>query len=238
MGEMPENIDGWNLRGDQKYLYEMVRAVDSGVCSEHLASMKPGPLNLSRWLTTAARILRLYVTKPVASENLKKLAFFVMKVYAPFWFLVKSQPQAIHGSRHLFKYIQWTRNLPADMQETVNRSVQINGFFAHKENIVLSMITDDCKLVRKEGYEIIFKSRSRPDSEIRKFTVPRINFNCESFKNMVDWNEVGDPTEPPCIQFFSQEYLMDFYESDEIIEIPGKKKFRVILNLFNVNFYF
>ena len=71
MGEMQENINGWVLRGDQKYLYDMVRAVDSGVCDDHLASMKPGRLNLSRWLTTAARILRLYLIKPTASEELK-----------------------------------------------------------------------------------------------------------------------------------------------------------------------
>lgn len=224
MGQMPENIEGWNLRGDQLYLYNMVRAVNDGVCSEKLANIKPGPLNLSRWLTTASRILRLYVTQPVASAELKNLALFVMKVYGPFWFLVKSQPQGINGSRHLFKYIQWTRELPSDMQEIVNRSVQINGYFAHHENILLSMITDDNKAVRKEGYDIIFKSRSQPSAQIRQYNIPIINFNCNTLKDMIDWNKLPDPTEPPCIQFYSQQHLMDLYESDDIVEIPGNSQ--------------
>lgn len=223
MGEMPVNIDGWSLRGDQKYLYDMVRAVDRGVCDDTLASMKPGPLNLSRWLTTASRVLRLYVTETVPSENLKNLAVFVMKVYAPFWFLIKSQPQAINGSRHLFNYIKWIRQLPEHMQDIVQRSVQINGFFAHPENIILSMITDESKDIRLEACDIIFQSRERTTQQIRQFTVPKINFNCESLKNMINWNEIETGIEPPCTQFYSQEYLLELQNSDEIINIPGEK---------------
>lgn len=232
---MPANIDGWDLRADQKYLYDMVRAVDSGVCDDHLASMKPGPLNLSRWLTTASRILRLYVTKPVASAKLKKFAFFVMKVYAPFWFLVKNQPQAIHGSRHLFKYIEWTRPLPKDMQEVVQCSVQKNGFFAHPENILLSMITDEDKAVRVEAYDKIWQSRTRSAQRIRQFTVPKIKFDCESFAHMIDWNAVGALTEPPCIQFYPQQHLLELQNSDEIIKIPGKKTISEKRNIYFVN---
>lgn len=228
MGDMPENIDDWDLRADQKYLYQMVRAVDSGFCDEHLASLKPGTLNLSRWLTTASRILRLYVTKSVASDELKKLTFFVMKVYAPFWFLVKSQPQAIHGSRHLLQYIKWICQLPIDMQKIVHRSVQINGFFAHPENIILSMITDVDKEIRSEGFDLILQARAADTNQIRRFNVPAIKFDCDSLNSMINWNEISQITEPPCIQFYSHQYLMELKSSDEIIEIPGKENFRIM----------
>lgn len=222
MGEMPPNIDEWKIRDDQRYLYEMVLAVHRGVCDDRLASLKPGALNLSRWLTTASRILRLYVTQPVASPELSMMAFFVMKVYAPFWFLVKDQPQGMHGSRHLFKYIQWTRQLPQDIQAVVQRSIQINGFFCHPENILLSMITDANKEVRVEGYNKILDSRVNPRDNIRQFIVPEIKFDCDSYTKMIDWNAVGPITEPPCIQFYPQMSLLEHHDSDEIIEIPGK----------------
>lgn len=38
MGEMPENIDDWEIRDDQRYLYRMVVAVHTGVCDERLAN--------------------------------------------------------------------------------------------------------------------------------------------------------------------------------------------------------
>lgn len=222
MGEMPENIDSWDLRADQKYLFEMVKAVDSGNCDSHVASMKPGLLNLSRWLTTASRTLRLYVTQTAPSEELTKLAFFVMKVYTPFWFLVKSQPHAIHGSRHFLRYIKWTRMLQIELQQIVNRSIQINGFFAHPENILLSMATDKEKEVRSEALKIILEARDSNIDDIRQFNIPKILFECESLKDMINWNEIGRITEPPCIQFYSHQYLKDLCDSEEIIEIPGK----------------
>lgn len=159
---MPENIDNWEIRADQRYLYEMVKAVASGECSERLASIKPGPVNQARWLTTASRILRLYVTKPSPSNDLKNLALFVMKVYAPFWFLVKSQPLAIYGSRHIFQYIQWTRQLPESVQNILRPSISRNAFYCHPENILLSMITDEDKAMRIAGYEKILHARNEP----------------------------------------------------------------------------
>ncbi|KAJ2945333.1 hypothetical protein O0L34_g9424 [Tuta absoluta] len=49
------------LSTDQKYLYDICEAVSSGVCSVELANRQPGKMAHSRWLTTANRILRLYV---------------------------------------------------------------------------------------------------------------------------------------------------------------------------------
>lgn len=79
MAEMPQNILGWDLRADQKYLCDMVRAVDSDSCDARLTSIKPGPLKLARWLTTASRILRLYVTQIKSSENIKKYCIIYNK---------------------------------------------------------------------------------------------------------------------------------------------------------------
>lgn len=71
-----------------------------------------------------------------------------MKVYIPFWFHVKNNPLAIDGSRNLFKYIQLARELPQSVQVHVHDAIKRNGFYAHPENSLLGMITDNDKNVR------------------------------------------------------------------------------------------
>lgn len=77
------------LSTDQIYLMRICRAVVSGECPQDLAAMKPGKIHHARWITTASRILRLYVATVNPSEALKLLATFVVRVYAPMWFRIK-----------------------------------------------------------------------------------------------------------------------------------------------------
>ena len=51
-----------DLSTDQLYLYKICKAVIDGAVPEKLGSEKCGPLNHSRWLTTASRLLRLYIS--------------------------------------------------------------------------------------------------------------------------------------------------------------------------------
>lgn len=83
MGDLPAVVEDWEkLRGDQKYLYRMVRAINDGVCDEKLAGYKPGPVSTARWLTTASRILRLYISKKDPSQALRKLVEFIVNSYS------------------------------------------------------------------------------------------------------------------------------------------------------------
>lgn len=50
-----------DLSKDQKYLYEISVAISNGILPANLVHCNPGNLCHSRWLTTANRILRLYV---------------------------------------------------------------------------------------------------------------------------------------------------------------------------------
>lgn len=119
--------------------------------------------------------VRSDVTKQKSSRSLKILLEFVMKVYASFRFLVKNKPLAIHGSRHIFQCIQWTRSFPDSVKVVVHRSIQNNGFFYHPENILLSVLTDENRTVRSEGYRKVLEARQQPASRIRKFIIPQIN---------------------------------------------------------------
>lgn len=224
MGPMPENIDTWEVRADQRYLYHAVVAVNNGRCDDDFSFDKPGPVSTARWLTTASRVLRLYMAKKNPDQKLKDCANFIVKVYAPFWFLVKSLPHAIHGSRHMFKYICWTRQLPNHIQAIIRPTIKNNAYYCHPENIVMAMITDESQVTRENGYEKIRAARDSPSSSLRRFFIPKeefINFDCTDYVNMIDWNLVNT-TEPPVTQFILDSDLVKYqYSNSDIIQLPG-----------------
>lgn len=106
--KIPVNLPDVNiseLSTDQKYLLEITNAVSSGHCPLALSKRAPGAMNHSRWLTTANRLLRLYVATADPSDSLKTLARYVVTVYAQMWFSIKSKPSCKDGSRHLWQTI-------------------------------------------------------------------------------------------------------------------------------------
>lgn len=77
LGNMPDGFDDISdkFTNDQKYLIQIALAVDSGACSENLVKQMPGQLNRARWLTTAARILRLYVAEAKPTSLYSSVVF-------------------------------------------------------------------------------------------------------------------------------------------------------------------
>ena len=71
------------LSCDQKYLFEIVSAIETGHVSKRPANLYPGKMAYFRWLTTANRVMRLYVSVSKPSDMPKKIANFVATVYAP-----------------------------------------------------------------------------------------------------------------------------------------------------------
>ncbi|KAK5648348.1 hypothetical protein RI129_003240 [Pyrocoelia pectoralis] len=185
-----------DLSTDQQYLLDIVQSVETGNVSASLASRNPGKLSHARWLTTANRIMRLYVATKVPDENLCLLTTYISKVYAPFWFRVKLQPSCYDGSRHLFKLIQSCSILPEKVQKIIYPVIQRNGFFAHPENILLSMLTDEDPLYKQLAIRRILKARSKGRQTIRDFNIPTIRFDAKHYSDMISWIEVST-TEPP-----------------------------------------
>ena len=84
-GELPE-LTCSDLSTDQRYLYEICQSVINGSCSEELGRRNPGKIAHSRWLTTANRILRLYVSTVNPSPAFQLLTTFIVQAYVPVWF--------------------------------------------------------------------------------------------------------------------------------------------------------
>ncbi|GBO20666.1 hypothetical protein AVEN_38548-1, partial [Araneus ventricosus] len=77
------------LSEDQQYVLDISYAVKSGSSPEDLSVHEPGPLSHSRWLTTANRILRLYLSIENPTDEHKILVSFIPKSYMPVWVHIK-----------------------------------------------------------------------------------------------------------------------------------------------------
>lgn len=78
---MPSNFESVkDLSYDQSLLLKYAEAISTGYSGPTLGNCKPGPISHARWLTTASRILRLFMSTNRPEDNLRKLANFVMTV--------------------------------------------------------------------------------------------------------------------------------------------------------------
>ena len=195
-----------DLSTDQKLLLQMCQGISNGCITPELANRTPGPVCHSRWLTLAIRILRLYVSTENPSDNLKTLTTFIMRVYAPTWFSIKSRPSCVYGTMHFFKMVQSTKYLPQNLKNIVHPVLQRNAFFAHVENVILAMMCDDRNHIRELALRRVLSIRSSKTEDIRKFIIPKINFEAENYLDMIDWSTC-QRSEPPILRYIEEEDL-------------------------------
>lgn len=206
---LPE-LSAEDISTDQKYLYRIVKAVSTGIFPSDLAHKSPGKMSHARWLTRANRILRLYVSVDTASANLITLATYIVKVYAPVWFSIKTRPNYMDGSRHLFKLIELTRYLSTTLKAVIDPVIQRNSYFAHPENLLLAMMTDSQPCIRELALSRILTARSATSNKLRLFQLPKVNLNASTYYDLLNWQE--NITEPPIIKSVSEENLRLFVE--------------------------
>ncbi|GBM75725.1 hypothetical protein AVEN_92728-1 [Araneus ventricosus] len=108
---------------------EICEAINCGYCRESLPKTNFGKVCHSRWLTTANRFLRLYVADENPSEDLLALTTFIVKVYEPMWFKIKTKPSVIYGAQHLYQAVVLLRYLSSDLKDVIDPVIKRNGFF-------------------------------------------------------------------------------------------------------------
>ncbi|KAK4881795.1 hypothetical protein RN001_005114 [Aquatica leii] len=172
-GMLPNISNVKDLSSGQRYLYDITSAVISGKCSSDLSNRFPGKMSHARWLTKANRILRLYVSTEIPTNELKQLATFAVKR---------------------------------------------NAFFAHPENLLLSMLCDEQKHVRELAARRILKARKSSESlQLRVFEVPKINLNASSYIDLIDWQQ--SYSQPPILTNVPDKTLHSLVESGDDDEV-------------------
>ena len=155
-------------------------------------------ISVCRWLTLAARLLRVYISTENPSSALKDLVQYVVGHYLPMWFAIRQKSSCGFGSRNLFRSIELLRQLAERTQATVRPVIQRNGYWAHPEQLLLAMVDDDDGVVREQAIHHISAAREKLIEELRVFAIPPINFEAVSYVNMISW--CGPITQPPLLR--------------------------------------
>lgn len=137
----------------------MYNSISKRECSINLAMGNPGYLNHSRCIATTNRILRLYSSEIEPLEDLKTLVMIIC-VYAPTWLAVKAHWSCKDGSRPL--HIK-SRYLSHKHKKIADPFIHRNAYFTHPKNLLLVMMTDHIKHIRKMDLRRMMRARAEED---------------------------------------------------------------------------
>ena len=206
------------LSKDQEYLYTICTVIATKTIPDGFQNRKCGPLNHARWVTMACRICRLYIGSVNPSCELEMLVNFIVTNYALNWFDIKCHSDIFSGPKLFHRSIVRLRNVAQDNQEILRPVLQRNSYFAHPENIVLSMLSDTCQEIRTEAINLIKMSRDKRPELIREFRTPTISFSSESWTKMVNLTDYND-IEPPLTRSLQMSQIESFRESPYTVKL-------------------
>lgn len=122
------------------------------------------------------------------------------------WFKIKKDSKIFHGPRHLFGISKLLNG--SHLKKNVHDVIDRNSYFAHPENVLLSMIVDERFDVRKIEVDIILKIRNEPHPEIRTFQKPKINYNAIIYYEIINF-DAENCFEPSVTKIFSNQELLE-----------------------------
>ena len=163
VNDLPEEVIS-DLSRDQLLAYKYAKAVQSGIMPDDLVNQTIGPMVTSRWLTTAIRILCKYTRTRKPTSRLVRLTKAVLNLYLPGWFRFKSSPHIQSGAQNFFFLVELSRSSSlSERDKAIAQNVlQDNSYWAHSENILISMLADKREEVRRKAVLRIMKARSQP----------------------------------------------------------------------------
>ena len=168
--EIPEQLV-MELSVDQQLLYRLAWAVQCGHLPDATARRAIGPLNHARWLTLAARLLRLYASTERPSAALHQVVEYLVGHYVPMWFQIRRNSSCAAGAKNVYRSVQLLRHLCDATRRLVEHVIARNAYWAHPEQVLLAMVTDDSRSAREEAVQC--SSSSTPESATRSETQER-----------------------------------------------------------------
>ena len=203
--------------------------VTTGIVDEDLLLMKVGNVSHARWLTTANRFCRVYVSKHgLIGEDEKKLraiVTFIVSHYFPMWFEIKCRPHLTNGPRHILKEIEIIRSMNGkDEKSKKVKSIAMQfidkgAWQAHSEPLLLSLLSSHDVEDRRFGISKTLEIRNGNefgDTSPRQVVTPTLNWQAKTIRNLHEWK---DPTEPNITASISSKNLWKFLE--EPLTLPN-----------------
>ena len=194
------------LSTDQSYGYRIVSAIRTGVLPSNLAMLEIGPVSHSRWLTTALRFMRIWVSKHNLVgkdfDNLKNIVEYCVGVYMVNWFNIKMNSHWTEGPRHLLFQLQLLREQCEAVRTIVMPAVKRSAWYGFSECVLQAMLCSKDEQERKDAVEKILKIRGGGDemtqvgvSSVRPRKTPTINTDATTLSQLIDWS--SNVFEPP-----------------------------------------
>ena len=219
---------------DQNLLYRSCRAIIDGVCPADLAKRTLGPIFHARWITLALRINFLYMSVASPSEELYRLAWFVVNIYGYLWFSAKKNWRATDAPKIAFEAMRLINGLPLNEQRIL-WPVYKRGFmyWAHSEQLLLACLASPDPDVRAQAVARILRLRApeqptqakrrKRSSNVRTFELPSPVVNAPNFWSMIDWSQ-EQVFEPPYLRKYSDDELRAFENTPLILDVPSNSQ--------------
>ena len=130
-------------------------------------------------------------------KGLIRLTNAVLNLYLPGWFKFKSNPHIQDGARNYFFLVELSRKLVQPDKNIALKVLQDISYWAHSENIIISMLSDVREEIRRKAVLRIMKARREfnEDTHPRQFIPPIVNFEALNYFDLIDW-DVEPCTEP------------------------------------------
>ena len=97
------------------------------------------------------------------------------------WFMFKCFPHIQSGAKNFFFVMTLTKELEKVDMAIAQKVLQGNSYWAHAENLTISMLCDEREEVRRKAALWIMKARREfdPAQHPRKFIPPAVNFQVD-----------------------------------------------------------
>ena len=186
--------------------YRMGKMITTGVVDRDLLLLIIGQVQHSRWLITANRLCRLWVSKHgLTGENfliLRAIVTYIVCDYYYMWFEIKADSSLIAGPRHKLKEIELINKLKGrdekskQMKEIAKYYVEKGAWHAHPEHVLLALLSspsEDDRRFAVSKIEEIRDGANIGDSSPRPFAPPKLNWKATSIREIQDWSNATEP---------------------------------------------
>ena len=188
---------------DQKTTYQLVTAVQRGELKENMQYLKCGQLSHARWLTTGQRVFFLWTRDHGLSnedrKTLRTLVKFFITFYFKLYYDIKVKHLMTDAPRHVLTGVKLLRQQPMVVRKVITPHIQSGAWYAHPENLLLSLLSSSDRAEREFGVEKVLTARGSNvygDNSPRPRHTPPLNFSAEILVDLIQWDktEVMEPS--------------------------------------------
>ena len=205
-----------DLSSDQKYGYEIVKAIRTGVLSSRLANLEIGPVYHSRWMTTANRFCRMWVSqhgfRGRVAKNLKLIVEYIVGVYYPTWFNYKVKNDWLEGPRICLEQLNLTLRQDKEVINIVFPRMESSAWWASPEMLLQSLLCSTNAEDRVFAVKKILKLRGEDlnnNDVVRTHHKVLLNRKATSLMDLIIWEE-DKTTEPVLTLQLTDEEVKSF----------------------------